>query len=134
VVGYPQIDRKVVREGPFCQEDGYCGADHLLTSGREFTAVVCYNDLVAIGAMRRLSEAGLRVPEDVSITGFDNSFISGYLASPLTTVEHPTREMGSQAVQLLLETFQPSSTDRAAKTIMLKPELVIRKSTSECRR
>jgi DNA-binding LacI/PurR family transcriptional regulator len=129
VVGVPEVNRVLPREGPFCQEDGYQGADYLLAEKREFTALVCYNDLVAMGAMRRLNEAGLKVPADVSITGFDNTFISAYLAPPLTTVEHPTRQMGAQAVQILLENIGRPPAENAAKTIMFKPELVVRQST-----
>jgi LacI family transcriptional regulator len=123
-----QIGIQIPREGPFCQEDGYHGADWLLKNKRSFTALVCYNDVVAMGVLRRLSAAGLRVPEDVSITGFDNSFISAYLTPPLTTVEHPTRQMGTQAAKTLLEIISDPSA-ASAKTIMFEPELVIRAST-----
>jgi DNA-binding LacI/PurR family transcriptional regulator len=131
IVGFPEFDHKIVREGPFCQEDGYWGTDFLLKAGRKFTALVCYNDLVAMGAMRRINEAGLKIPSQVAITGFDNTFISAYLTPPLTTVEHPTRQMGAQAVRMLLESINNSGRETATQTVMLKPELVPRQSTEE---
>ncbi len=131
VVSVPEFDRIVPREGPFCQEDGYWGTDCLLKAGREFTALVCYNDLVAMGAMRRINEAGMKIPGDVSISGFDNTFLSAYLTPPLTTVEHPTRQMGAQAVRMLLETINNPGRETATQTIMLKPELIARQSTEE---
>jgi DNA-binding LacI/PurR family transcriptional regulator len=134
VVSWPQVDLRVEREGPFCQEDGYRGVDWLIRQGRAFTAVVCYNDLVAMGALRRLGEAELKVPEDISVIGFDNTFVSAYLAPPLSTVEHPIRQMGTQAFQILLETLDKRSAGSAMKTLMLKPELVVRQSTGAVRR
>lgn len=135
VLSGAEIDLRVPRDGPFCQEDGYRGADYLIQLGRPFTALVCYNDLVAIGAMRRLAEAGLRIPQDVSITGFDNSMLSSHLSPPLTTVEHPTREMGVHAVNMVLEAIERPRDERpAGRTIMLRPELVVRQSTGVCLR
>jgi DNA-binding LacI/PurR family transcriptional regulator len=134
VISHEQTELRVPRDGPFCQEDGYRGVDLLLTSGRPFTALVCYNDLVAMGAMRRLAEAHLRIPDDVSIAGFDNSMLSAHLFPPLTTVEHPTREMGIHAVDMVLEAIEHPDDGRAGRTLMLRPELVIRQSTSVCLR
>ncbi len=128
VVGYPEIDYVVPREGPFCQEDGFRGVDWLIAHKKEFTAVACYNDLVAMGALRRLTQAGLKVPDDVSLIGFDDNFVSAYLAPALTTVSHPTRAMGVQAVQILLEEINKGTNGNPTKMIMLKPELVIRES------
>ncbi len=131
VVDTPTTGNEIAREGSFCQEDGYQGLDWLLSTGKRFSAVVCYNDLVAMGAMRRLAEANLSIPKDVSITGFDDVFFSGYLFPPLTTVSHPTRQMGKQAVQLMLESLDDAGDASAVrKSVLLQPELIVRGSTA----
>ena len=71
----------------------------LLSRAERPTAVFCYNDREAIGAMRAVREQGLRVPRDVSIAGFDDLFLSSYTDPPLTTIRQPKREMGLQAVR-----------------------------------
>ncbi|MFA5205477.1 MAG: LacI family DNA-binding transcriptional regulator, partial [Lentisphaeria bacterium] len=129
VVAREQTGLALRREGPFCQEDGYRGVDWLLAQGRPFTALVGYNDLVALGALRRLTEAGLRVPAEVSLTGFDDTFVGAYLSPPLTTVSHPVKQMGKTAVRILLETVAHPKSKPAVKPLLARPELVVRAST-----
>lgn len=129
VVDRQQTGFQIPREGPYCQEDGYRGVDWLLANGRPFTALVCYNDLVAMGASRRLARAGLRVPEQVSLTGFDDSFVCTYLEPALTSVSHPVKQMGRTAVQLLLEALAHPERPAAVQTLLARPELVVRGST-----
>jgi len=130
VVDRELAGREVPRIGPFCQEDGYWAMDRLVGGEREFTAVVCYNDVVAMGVLRRLREAGWSVPGHISVVGFDNTFLSEYLSPSLTSVSHPVREMGHQSVQMLLETIEANGSKApAVKAVTLKPELVVREST-----
>ena len=75
----------------------------LLSLSHPPTAVFCYNDRQALGAMRAVREHGLRVPSDISIVGFDDLFLSSYADPPLTTVQQPKHEMGWQALEILLE-------------------------------
>ncbi len=134
IVEYPQIDMPVSREGDYCQEDGYRGIDWLIRNQKEFTAAIGYNDLVALGAMRRLAEENLRIPEDVSLVGFDNLSISEYVNPPLTSVSHPARQMGKEAVDMLIEFIEHSPINVSQKSVLLKPELIIRRSCGICNR
>ncbi len=132
IVEYPQVNVLVSREDNHCQEDGYQGVDWLIKNQKEFTAVIGYNDLVALGAMRRLNEENLRIPEDVSVVGFDNLSISEYIIPPLTSVSHPTKQMGIEATDMLIDFIEHRQTYTLQKSVLLKPELIIRKSSGKC--
>jgi LacI family transcriptional regulator len=101
----------------------------LLAKTRKFTAVFAYNDISAIGAMRALREAGLRVPEDVSVVGFDDIRDAAYHVPSLTTVRQPLRKMGEIAAQTLVDRIEGRTT--SARQIAIEPELVIRESTGK---
>ncbi|HET9373392.1 MAG TPA: LacI family DNA-binding transcriptional regulator [Chthoniobacterales bacterium] len=95
------------------------------------TAVFATNDIVAIGAWPTLAERGYRVPQDISIVGFDDIEVSRYLVPSLTTVAQPTREIGIRAVDMLLKTITQSDQQRAAPScIFVSPTLKIRGSTA----
>jgi len=81
---------------------GYRACTRLLASGRRFTAIFCANDETAVGAMRALHEAGRRVPQDVSVVGFDDIEIAAHLIPPLTTLHVPKEAIGAWAVRRLL--------------------------------
>lgn len=93
------------------------------------SAAVCYNDLVAIGFMRRLTELGARIPAEVSVIGFDNIFGSDFCSPPLTTVAAPLRALGDQAVRRLLAHMR-SSSGHEVRPIMLPAQLLERESTA----
>jgi LacI family transcriptional regulator len=90
--------------------------------------VFCYNDPVAIGAMKALLEAGLKVPDDVAVVGAGNVHYSDALAVPLTTIDQKTHQIGALSAELLLQQIQSKHPPRP-RTILLVPELVPRKST-----
>jgi len=92
------------------------------------TAVTCYNDLVAIGVCRALHELGLRVPDDVSVVGFDDIPLVEYLPVPLTTVRMPKAAMGEIAAQMLIRHIE-SRTVLPPQKVLLDAELVVRGST-----
>ena len=94
-----QRDYQTVR---FSFRGGYQGAQQLISKGRRFTALMAASDVMAIGAIRALHDAGLRVPEDVSVTGFDGLPVSGYQVPSLSTVEQSVRAMARRAVEILL--------------------------------
>ena len=96
---------------------------------RRPTAVTCYNDLVAIGLYRALAELGLRVPEDVSVIGFDDIPLCEYLPVPLTTVRMPTHRMGELAAQMLVRHIE-SKTTIPPQRVYLEATLVERASTA----
>jgi LacI family transcriptional regulator len=95
------------------------------------TAIFATNDIVAIGAWRKLVESGFRIPRDISIMGFDDIAISRFLVPPLTTVAQPYREIGTKAVEMLVDLVQAEETGKPAeKNIILAPTLKIRGSTA----
>lgn len=93
-------DYRTVR---FDFQGGYLGAKQLLADGRHFTALLAASDVMAIGAIRALHDAGLRVPEDVSVMGYDGLPLGEYLVPKLSTVSQSGAEMARRAVELLLE-------------------------------
>ncbi len=95
-----------------------------LAARRNFTAVVAITDMVALGAYRGLQEAGLRIPEDVSVIGFDNTFFGEFLNPPLTTIDIPRDELSKAAVQMLLEGVGNGMSEMSIAT-----RLVLRQST-----
>jgi len=124
-----QADNSLVREGNERFElGGYLRMSELLTENGGNFAVVAHYDSMANGAMKAVYEKNLRVPENVSITGFDNIQESEYYCVPLTTVEFPNTEIGSLAVQMLFEEIKKGNRS-FKKNILLKPRLVIREST-----
>ena len=84
-------------------ELGYVAARKLLAAGQPFTALFTFNDVSAVGAIRAFNEAGYRVPEQVSVVGFDDVYSSAYQNPPLTTVRQPLRRMGKLAAETLLQ-------------------------------
>ena len=111
-------------------EDGYrAGLEYFKshTDARP-TAVTCYNDLVAIGLIRALAELQVRVPDDVSVIGYDDIEISSYLGVPLTTIRVPKREMGRRATDLLIQHVEAVDSGTVEK-VLLRAELVVRGTT-----
>ena len=92
--------------GRFSYQDGYDGTQALLKQGREFTALFAVADVLAIGAIRALLDNGLRVPEDVSVMGYDGLHLSDYLVPRLTTVSQSVRFMAQRSVEILLECIE----------------------------
>ncbi len=114
-------------------EAGLSVASYFLNLQDRPTALVCYNDMIAIGVMKAMHQAGLHVPEDISVTGFDNIVFSAYTHPPLTTLDQPKRFIGAEAARLLLELLDtplshPSSNQMKVRS--LKGQLLIRESTA----
>ena len=108
-------------------ELGYPVARHLLTQKRPFTALVSFNDIAAIGAIRAFRDQNLRVPEDISVVGFDDIQGAAYHNPSLTTIRQPLRSMGTTAARLLLQRLRNPKDDPGHVAII--PELIIREST-----
>jgi LacI family transcriptional regulator len=108
-------------------ELGYGPASELLTRGAHFTALVCYNDVAAIGAIRAFMDHGLRVPEDISVVGFDDIQGASYHNPSLTTIRQPLNQMGVVAARILLQRIRGQAT--FPRTVPILPELIIREST-----
>jgi DNA-binding LacI/PurR family transcriptional regulator len=110
---------------------GYPVVRRLLQRTRDFTALFAYNDLSAIGALRALRDSGLRVPEDVSVVGFDDINSAAFQIPSLTTVRQPLDKMGALAGEVLLERIRGGADP---VEVMVDPELVVRESTAPARR
>lgn len=111
-------------------EGAVAAVDRLLKIADAPTAVCCYNDMTALGAMRAIRARGLRVPEDVSVTGFDDLFFAEYLESSLTTVRQPMRRMGEMAMENLLKLM---SGEESVAQVKVEAELIVRGSTGRVR-
>lgn len=111
---------------------GYRATQKLLASGEPFTALFAFNDICAMGAIRALHEFGLRVPEDVSVLGFDDIESAAYQTRGLTTVQQPLKQMGKIAAQnVLSRILRPTRKfdDVAPAEIIVRPKLIERETT-----
>ncbi|ACZ31181.1 transcriptional regulator, LacI family [Xylanimonas cellulosilytica DSM 15894] len=106
-------------------EGGTAAANELLDAGH--TALVCASDVMALGAVRAARSRGLRIPEDVSVVGYDDSPLMAFTDPPLTTVRQPVQSLCRTAVQMLLSEIRGERATRSE--IVVEPELVVRRST-----
>ncbi|TWP36615.1 LacI family DNA-binding transcriptional regulator [Leekyejoonella antrihumi] len=125
------MNMTVKRIGPYAPtlDSGPAAADAVITS--HATAAVCHNDMLAIGVIRRLVERGVRVPQDVSVIGFDNIFGADICTPLLTTLAEHTQDAGARAVDALIHLGQQRS--RTVKSWQLPTHLVVRDSTGPSR-
>ncbi|MDP4504836.1 LacI family DNA-binding transcriptional regulator [Nonomuraea turcica] len=116
--------RSIVAVGDFTRESGAVAMRQLLGDDPSLDAVFAANDLMAVGALQSLRQAGRRVPDDVAVVGFDDIEAAKYTEPPLTTLRHPVIEQAAAMVRLLLGLFE----DGPADPVILPTELVIRES------
>jgi len=112
-------------------EVGYQATRKLLATGKPFTALFAFNDISAMGAIRALREAKLRVPQDISVVGFDDIQSAAYQNPALTTVRQPLREMGRIAAETLLRRIRSSDPESSGGETMVEPKLIIRETTGQ---
>ena len=108
-------------------ELGYPVVQELLSKRRRYTAIVSFNDIAAIGAIRALRDANLRVPEDVSVLGFDDIQVAAYHTPRLTTIRQPLHDMGETAARILLQRLQGFKD--YPQEFAVPPELITRETT-----
>ena len=111
-------------------EIGYLAMKKVLSGGEKFTALFSFNDISAIGAIRALEEAGLRVPSDVSVLGFDDIYAAAFHNPALTTIRQPLFEMGSLAAQTLLDKLNNNKQTEYQPVLSVEPTLIVRNSTA----
>lgn len=117
---------ELVHYGDFKEEGGYEGMKALMALGKRPTAVFVANNLMTLGAFRAIHEAGIRIPDEVALIGFDDMPWATSLNPPLTAVSQPSHEIGSSAADLLLDRI--ARPERALRHVILETTLVIRKS------
>ena len=107
-----EVNDKLVRyvdKRIYTMQNGYDAAKALIDSGEEFTALYCVSDVLAIGALRAFADAGLRVPEDVSLAGFDGQELAAYSVPRLTTIRQPMGDISKETMKLLFEIIDGES-------------------------
>jgi DNA-binding LacI/PurR family transcriptional regulator len=120
------IRPELIHYGDFREEGGYDGMRALLALARRPTAVFAANNLMTLGAFRALHEAGVRIPDELALVGFDDMPWATSLNPPLTAISQPSQEIGSSAADLLLDRI--ARPDRAARHLILETSLVVRAS------
>jgi len=121
------FDAELVRECGFTESDGYRATREWLSNGDLPSAIFAANDPAAIGAMSAITEAGLRIPEDIAIVGGGNIHYGDMLSVPLTTIAWSTSEMGQAAARLLIDLVEGKRGTKE-QHIIVEPELVVRAS------
>jgi len=111
-------------------EVGYAATKKLIGADEKFTALFAFNDVSAIGAIRALEEDGLRVPEDVSVIGFDDIYGAAFHNPALTTIRQPLFEMGRLAAKTLLQELAGERNGHSANVLSVEPTLIVRHSTA----
>jgi DNA-binding LacI/PurR family transcriptional regulator len=118
----------VAVQGAYTEEGGAAGVARLFERGVGPTAIFAANDLAAVGALHALEQRGLRVPDDVSLVGYDNTSLAALGHIDLTTIDQPRREIGATAVRLLLDRLDQKSA--RARHLLVQPSLVVRTTTA----
>lgn len=121
-----KLDESLVREGGIKMEDGYRITKQELARPLQFTAVFAYSDFVALGVMKALKEANLRIPQDIALVGYDDIDIASFLEVPLTTVRIPKYELGVEGFRLLKRKMKGEAD--SLEKVILPTELVVRES------
>jgi DNA-binding LacI/PurR family transcriptional regulator len=139
------VDENLIEASVTALAHGDEGMERLLARTRDFTAVVCYNDLVAMNAIRKLEEEGLRVPQEISVTGFDDTSLQFHFRPALTSVGFDGAALGRRAVQLLQKQVEREASSnhtrgpaKARKSAMRREvfpaKLAVRDSTAKAAR
>lgn len=123
------VDPHYIARGNFTYEAGASALEQLLALPKPPTAVFCHSDIMALGALSWAKRQGLKVPEDLSIIGFDNISLAEFCDPPLTTVSQPRFDIGREAMMLLLNQLSGQFVDSGSR--LLDCELIVRGSTSK---
>ncbi|AOE61200.1 LacI family transcriptional regulator [Pseudomonas corrugata] len=122
------VDPGLICHGDFTLNAGYDGAGAMLALAERPSALFCENDEMAIGALKRIKESGLRVPEDISLVGFDDIPFAAYCDPPLTTIAQPAETFGRRAVEMLIALIENKPV--AERHVVLPFELTVRDSSA----
>ena len=120
------VNEDWILEGNFECDTAVLAADKILAMDEKPTAVFCFNDTMALGLMSRLQQKGVKIPEEMSVIGYDNIELSEYFSPPLTTIHQPKRRVGKNAFEILLERIKNKEHER--RIFEMHPELIERES------
>lgn len=121
-------DVALITQGDFTMSSGHAAAENLFKIKQPPTAIFCFNDEMALGAIRFLKSTGRAVPQDVSVVGFDDIEFASFCDPPLTTIEQPTREIGNKAMSLLFDLLNGAKAEPSMHTLPIK--LIVRDSAA----
>jgi LacI family transcriptional regulator len=121
-------DKNLLKYNQHTKDGGYRAMRELLNERKDFTCVVCFNDDMAFGAMRLLHERGLKIPDDISITGFDNVTFAELTTPGLTTMKNPIYDMGKKSTELLIKHINGFNENESHEPIPYEPKLIIRET------
>nr|WP_221261127.1 LacI family DNA-binding transcriptional regulator [Anoxybacillus tengchongensis] len=124
------IRKEWIVNGDFSEEMAEARAYELFTKHENITAMFCASDLMALGVMKALKQLGLRVPEDVSVVGYDDILLASYVSPALTTIAQNKFQMGYEAASMLIDMLEGNE----AKVVTLRTQLVVRESTAEVKK
>ena len=119
-------DENMVRHGTYTIATGYEKTKELLNQGKDFTAVVCANDLIAFGVIKAVRECGMDVPRDISLVGYDDIILSSMFEPMLTTIKQDSMELGKEAFKELHRVFSGERNEKIIRSF--EPELILRDS------
>lgn len=122
-----EIDEKLIVPGDFSPLSGYQAVKQLLLNGDEFDGIFAANDQMAIGAMKAIKEYGYRVPEDIKVVGFDNTFVASIVEPSLTSINIPKYKLGILAAETIIKKIENDSNETVC--LELPINLVVRQST-----
>ncbi|KMS51141.1 transcriptional regulator [Novosphingobium barchaimii LL02] len=125
-----EVDEAIIATGDFSLQSGYDAMLRLLDADPQFTAVTCANDEMALGALSALQQRGISVPDEMSVTGFDDLRFGAFSSPPLTTVHIPTVEIGEAAMRLMLDSLLQPDQVSASREVILPHRLIVRQSTA----
>ncbi|MGN0710133.1 MAG: LacI family DNA-binding transcriptional regulator, partial [Anaerovoracaceae bacterium] len=132
------INEEYIKIGDYRMQWGIDAVSELIEQKLPIDCIFCGNDIIAIGAVKKLREKGLRVPQDIGVVGFDDIYLAGLTEPALTTVKQPIYEMGYKAAELLINRLRKEpdqdntvlgKKDTDLNTMILTTELVVRMST-----
>lgn len=124
-----KVDKDLIKQGDYSMESGYLAAKALLCSEERPTAIFAANDVMALGALKRLTEQGVRVPQDISLVGFDDIAMASYSTPSLSTVRMPKYEMGRKGFEMLQRILQNQGKWEPSHTV-LKTGYIARESVA----
>jgi LacI family repressor for deo operon, udp, cdd, tsx, nupC, and nupG len=125
------LEADAIAEGDFSSRSGFEVVDTLLSLRKRPTAIFCFNDEMAIGAIRRIRDLGYSIPGDISIAGFDDIAVSSFSVPTLTTVRQPATIFGRRAVEILCDMIDGTISTRSNEKHILPYELIIRGSSAK---